>query len=563
MKLLNRPTQTETATATIASFELRPPRANRRRLYTVVALVLAIALVLSAVFVVRARSSAAVSYVTQPLVREDLAQTVTATGTVNPQNTVAVGTQVSGTLSEVDVDYNSKVKKGQILAKIDPTTFQAALDQAEAGLEQAQAQADSAEATATGAYSGIGSASASARVAVADAASSAQTAQANEAAVAAARTNVTKDQSALALAQQTVDRDASLLAQGFIAQSQADTDRSALVAAQSTLDAANAAVQQAQLTANASASQAQAAQSTIAAQNFGVSSAQASQLTQADTARAAQAAVASARAQVQTAELNLQRTVITSPVDGTVIARDVSVGTTVAASLSTPTLFSIAQNLQKMEVDLSVGEPDIGNVRTGDSVSFTVLAYPARTFAGTVSQVRINPTTTSNVVTYTTVVTVANKDGALLPGMTANAAIAVAKAPNALVVPLTALQYRPAASGNSGAHRRTNAEGAASPWGAAASGAATAAATAGSAGHVFALRDGKLVRIPVTIGLTTSTNAAVTPLAPATLAAGDAIVTSDTSAHAATASTHTTAASTRNPLAGVGGGGGGFGGGSR
>ncbi len=553
MKLLNRPTQTETATATIASFELRPPRANRRRLYTVVALVLAIALVLSAVFVVRARSSAAVSYVTQPLVREDLAQTVTATGTVNPQNTVAVGTQVSGTLSEVDVDYNSKVKKGQILAKIDPTTFQAALDQAEAGLEQAQAQADSAEATATGAYSGIGSASASARVAVADAASSAQTAQANEAAVAAARTNVTKDQSALALAQQTVNRDASLLAQGFIAQSQADTDRSALVAAQSTLDAANAAVQQAQLTANASASQAQAAQSTIAAQNFGVSSAQASQLTQADTARA----------QVQTAELNLQRTVITSPVDGTVIARDVSVGTTVAASLSTPTLFSIAQNLQKMEVDLSVGEPDIGNVRTGDSVSFTVLAYPARTFTGTVSQVRINPTTTSNVVTYTTVVTVANKDGALLPGMTANAAIAVAKAPNALVVPLTALQYRPAASGNSGAHRRTNAEGAASPWGAAASGAATAAATAGSAGHVFALRDGKLVRVPVTIGLTTSTNAAVTPLAPATLAAGDAIVTSDTSAHAATASTHTTAASTRNPLAGVGGGGGGFGGGSR
>jgi HlyD family secretion protein len=553
VKLLNRPTQTETATATIASFELRPPRANRRRLYTVVALVLAIALVLSAVFVVRARSSAAVSYVTQPLVREDLAQTVTATGTVNPQNTVAVGTQVSGTLSEVDVDYNSKVKKGQILAKIDPTTFQAALDQAEAGLEQAQAQADSAEATATGAYSGIGSASASARVAVADAASSAQTAQANEAAVAAARTNVTKDQSALALAQQTVNRDASLLAQGFIAQSQADTDRSALVAAQSTLDAANAAVQQAQLTANASASQAQAAQSTIAAQNFGVSSAQASQLTQADTARA----------QVQTAELNLQRTVITSPVDGTVIARDVSVGTTVAASLSTPTLFSIAQNLQKMEVDLSVGEPDIGNVRTGDSVSFTVLAYPARTFTGIVSQVRINPTTTSNVVTYTTVVTVANKHGALLPGMTANAAIAVAKAPNALVVPLTALQYRPAASGNSGAHRRTNAEGAASPWGAAASGAATAAATAGSAGHVFALRDGKLVRIPVTIGLTTSTNAAVTPLAPATLAAGDAIVTSDTSAHAATASTHTTAASTRNPLAGVGGGGGGFGGGSR
>ena len=558
MNLIDRPNGPKNTTAAVASFDLRPPRKNRRTLYTLVAIVLALVLGVSSIFIVRARSSAAVSYVTQPLARQTLARTVTATGTVNPQNTVAVGTQVSGTLSEVDVDFNSKVKKGQVLAKIDPTTFQAALDQAEAGLAQAQAQADSAEETAIGAGSAVGSANANAQVAVADAASSAQTAQANAAAISAARTNVAKDRSALALAQQTVARDASLLSQGYIAQSQLDTDRSALVAAQSTLDSADATVRQAQATANASASQAQAARATIASQTDTVASAQASQQTQADTARAAQAAVASAQAQVRAAQLNLDRTVITSPVDGTVVARDVSVGTTVAASLSTPTLFSIAQNLQKMEADLSVGEPDIGNVRNGDSVGFTVLAYPNRTFTGTVSQVRINPTTTSNVVTYTTVVTVSNKDGALLPGMTANAAIAVATAPNALVVPMTALQYRPAVP--DGTHRRAGANAAGTaPWGGA-SGATPAATTAGSTGRVFVLREGKLDRVPVKIVLTSGTDAAIVPVA-AALAPGDAIVTGDTSVRAAASVARASNASTRNPLAGVGGGG--FGGGPR
>ena len=155
------------------------------------------------------------------------------------------------------------------------------------------------------------------------------------------------------------------------------------------------------------------------------------------------------------AQLNLQKTIVTSPVDGTVVARNVAVGTTVAASFQTPTLFSIAQDLSKMEVDLAVGEPDIGNVKPGESVDFGVLAYPNQTFRGVVSQVRINPVTTQNVVTYTTVVLVDNRAGKLLPGMTANAAIHVAKASNALVVPVAAFAYRPAA----GSSRR------ASPYG--------------------------------------------------------------------------------------------------
>ncbi len=162
--------------------------------------------------------------------------------------------------------------------------------------------------------------------------------------------------------------------------------------------------------------------------------------------QAAQANVAAAAAVVRQDELNLQHAIITSPVDGTVVARDVSVGQTVAASLQTPTLFSIAQNLAKMEVDINVGEPDIGNVKPGEAVSFSVLAYPNEVFHGTVSQVRINPQTLNNVVTYDVVVFAENAGGKLLPGMTANATIDVANVANALTVPLDAIRSAAAAT---------------------------------------------------------------------------------------------------------------------
>ncbi len=136
------------------------------------------------------------------------------------------------------------------------------------------------------------------------------------------------------------------------------------------------------------------------------------------------------------------------------IARDVSIGQTVAASLQTPTLYSIAQDLTKMELDLAVGEPDIGRVQAGDPVSFSVLAYPNRTFSGTVQQVRKNPTVVSNVVTYDTVVIVNNQDGALMPGMTANATIQVAHVDNAVIVPLAAFSYTPPTGALKGGHRR-------------------------------------------------------------------------------------------------------------
>jgi len=454
------------------------------------------------------RSHAAVRYVTAPVAQTTLVQSVTASGTVNPQNNISVGTQVSGTIQTIYVDYNSKVKKGQVLARIDPSSFQAQLDQAGAGLAQAQALAAEAGANANGAAAGIGIAGANA--------------SAQQDAAAAARDNITKAQAALTLAQTTDKRDEALFAQGYVPKSSVDTDREAVAGDASDVAAAQAAAAQSQAAAQAGLATAGQSGSTAQAQG--------------DAAQAAQAAVASAAATVQSDKLNLDHSVIVSPVDGTVVARDVSVGQTVAASLQTPTLFAIAQDLNKMEVDINVGEPDIGNVKAGEPVSFSVLAYPGTTFQGTVSQVRINPQTVNNVVTYDVVVLVNNTSGKLLPGMTANATIDVATAANALVVPAEAVH--------------ASQDGAQSPWGATTGGTAAAPAVTGSTGTVVVLRSGKTVRVPVTVNLATSTQAAVTPVAPATLAAGDQVVTGAASPQQRTGRANGTAVSS-SPLGGA------------
>lgn len=433
------------------------------------------------------RSHGAPKYVTAPVTQTTLVASVSASGTVNPQNLISVGTQVSGTIASIDVDYNSRVHKGDVLARLDPSTLDAQLAQAQAALAQARAQVSQAVASANGAASGVS---------VADANSAAEAA-----AVASAQTNVTKTQAALALAQKTETRDAALLAQGYVAQSTVDTDRSNVAQDQADVASAQAAVAQAR------------AQNLAGTATVGQSAATAA--SQVASTQAAQANVAAAQAVVTQDELNLQHTVITSPVDGTVVARDVSVGQTVAASLQTPTLFSIAQNLGKMEVDINVGEPDIGNVRPGDAVAFSVLAYPNVLFHGTVAQVRINPQTLNNVVTYDVVVYAENSGGKLLPGMTANATIDVAKAPNALTVPLSALHSTSQSS--TGAPT--------SPWGAVSGSSASAAIGAGSNARLIVLRGGRPVALEVSVRLANGTQAAVVPLQGATLAAGDAVVT--------------------------------------
>ncbi len=318
------------------------------------------------------------------------------------------------------------------------------------------------------------------------------------------------------------------------------------------MTSAQAAVQQAQAQADASVAQAASASAQQQASGDQTGVANATAGNQSALHDASVAAIGIQQANVAVAKANLAHTIITSPVDGTVIARSVSIGQTVAASLQTPTLFTIAQDLGKMELDLSVGEPDIGRVRAGDGVDFTVLAYPNRVFHASVQQVRQNPTTVSNVVTYTSVVIVENKDGALRPGMTANATIRVAHVDNATIVPLAAFSYQPP-SGSVGArptprrqhrreHDRRNRRTAqpaqrsggchrgqagrerrrrepASPWGA--TGASSGGAvTSGGRGRIFVLRGGKPVPVPVTVGLVGETQASVTPLR-GTLSADD------------------------------------------
>ena len=479
--------------------------------------------------IVAIRSASAISYVTQPVVRQTLVNAVTASGTVNPQNTINVGTQVSGTISQIYVDFNSKVKQGQVLARIDPSSIQAQVDQAQANLAQAQAQADAASANAAGAASGIS-------IAAANRASA-------SAAIGSALANVNKAKSALQLAQITEQRDASLLAQGYVAQNQVDSDRATVAQDQSDVAAAQAAYAQAK--AQAVAQSAQVSQTTSQAAGS------------ASSASAATDAVRVAQAALQQDQYSLGHTVITSPVNGTVIARDVSVGQTVAASLQTPTLFSIAQDLGKMQVDINVGEPDIGNVKQGETVDFSVLAYPNQTFVGKVAQVRINPQTLNNVVTYDVVVDVPNQGNKLLPGMTANATIEVAVAPNALVVPLAALQWKPAlaakrvratsaAATPAGTAPGASPAGAQSPWGTVTGSSAAGPVTAGSTGVVYVQHGATLQPVPVRVGLMTASQAAVTPVKAGSLAVGDPVVIGSSSG------TTNPKAIVRSPLSGGG-----------
>jgi HlyD family secretion protein len=547
MKQLDRPILEELE-APFSTNGTLPPSRRPRRLRWILAIAAVLIVGLVALWYFRFRAPAAAALVTVPVATGTLVQSVTASGTVNPQDTVAVGSQVSGTIQEIDADFNSRVRKGQVLARLDPTPFQAALDQAQAALAQTTAQARAAQSSAAGAGDTAIAARANEQAAQATLAAQQANAAVARAAIAGADANVMKSQAALNVAQQTVARDRTLIASGYISQSQLDSDTSNLASAQATLTSAQAAASQAQLAAAAGTSQAQAAGAT--AQSQIAQSAQSAAAAQGSLASrdASVAAIGIQQAQVETARVNLDHTIITSPVDGTVTARSVSVGQTVAASFQTPTLFSIAKDLKKMEVDVAVGEPDIGGVRSGQRVDFSVLAFPGATFHGVVSQVRKNPTTVQNVVTYDTVVLVDNQDGRLYPGMTANATIDVAQQKNALIVPLQALQWRP--SGGGGGRRRGGATsggaspspgasgaaaqsgglqgqsgGSASPWGQT-DVAASATPTAGSDGRVFVQdKSGKLHRIAVQIDLVNQTDAAVEPVDDTqTLSPGDQVV---------------------------------------
>jgi HlyD family secretion protein len=286
-----------------------------------------------------------VRFRTVPVTKGSLKATVTATGTMNAVTTVLVGTQVSGTILRLYVDFNSKVKHGQVIAEIDPSSFQAQVDQARANLLVSKA-------------------------------------------------NVDKARAVLNDAKKTRDRNRELFGRNLIARSDLDT-------AEATHDSNEAQV------------------------------------------NAALAQVAQTEAALRYAETNLRYTKILSPVDGVVVSRNVDVGQTVAASFQTPTLFTIAQDLTKMQIDTNIDEADIGKIVAGQDVEFTVDAYPDHTFQGKVDQVRIAPITVQNVVTYDVVIKVDNSDLRLKPGMTANVSVVVATKKDIFRVPNAALRFRP------------------------------------------------------------------------------------------------------------------------
>ena len=275
-------------------------------------------------------------YATAPLERGPITQIVSANGTLNPVILVNVGSQVSGIVKKLHVDFNDHVQAGQALLELDPSLSQAQLEQSEAN--------------------------------VASAAASLELAKANEA------------------------RERNLVAQEYDTQQNLDTAVQALKSAEAQVDLA--------------------------------------------------------KAQVVRDRTNLSYTVIRSPVSGVVVSRVVDVGQTVAASFQTPTLFTIAQDLSKMQIDSSYAEADVGNIRVGQPTNFRVDAFPNRNFSGVVRQVRLNPTTVQNVVTYDVVIAVDNADQVLMPGMTAYVSIIIAQRKDALLVPNAALRFRPSDAGS-------------------------------------------------------------------------------------------------------------------
>lgn len=326
-----------------------------------------------------------VRYFTAKVERGDIVQVVQATGTINAVTTVQVGSQVSGRIAEIYVDFNSKVKKDQIIAKIDPSLFETRLLQAEADLQNALANVRGIEASI----------------------------ETQRADVRAAQANLDRARAQFREAELNLKRTKELFEQGIVAASQFDT-------VQATYDgaAANVRVLEAQLEqARARLRQTEA------------------QLEQ------ARASVAQRRASVESARVDLNNTVIRAPIDGTVIARNVDVGQTVAASLQAPTLFVIAQDLTKMLVYAKTDESDVGKIQPGATATFRVDSFPREIFRGRVTQVRMNATVVQNVVTYDTIIEFDNPDQKLFPGMTAYITIPIAQALDVVKIPNGALRF--------------------------------------------------------------------------------------------------------------------------
>ena len=372
----------------------------------------------------------AAQYMSARVDRGNLRNTVTATGTLQAVTTVQVGSQASGTIAALYADFNSVVKKGQVVAQLDPAVAKAQVDQARANLQQARASLAQAQAAVTNSRAGITDAQARGLAAR-------STVQNNQAGVSAAEANVAvlkaQQDDALSLLKQQE----SLLKAGVIAQRDYEVATTAYRTAEARYNQAVAQLNQSKLSEQSSAS-AGIAQSQAAVEQ---SKAQLQQ-SQAQVAQNS-AQVQQAQAALSLAEVNLSHTTITSPIDGVVVSRDVNVGQTVAASLSAPTLFTIANDLTQMQVIANIDQADIGLVEQAKSVRFTVDAFPGKDFDGKIQEMRLNPVNVQNVVTYNVVINVNNPEQILKPGMTANLMITIDERNNVLKVPNSALRFTP------------------------------------------------------------------------------------------------------------------------
>ncbi|MBI3654707.1 MAG: efflux RND transporter periplasmic adaptor subunit [Acidobacteria bacterium] len=351
----------------------------------IIGIVVGVAAAATTAYFIWGNKASASDYITAKVERGSVDVSVSATGTVQAVTTVQVGSQVSGAVQWLGADFNTEVKRGQVIARLDPTVFQAQVDNARANVTNAEAAVQAAETEITNQQANLAAARANQEV-----------------------TRVQRDD-ALALVKRYQE----------IKNVIAGRD---IEAAQANANAAAARYQQAAAQVN----QAQAANAAAKAKVV-----------------QAQAALAQARAQLQQATANLDHSIITSPIDGVVISRNVDVGQTVAASLQAPTLFTIANDLTKMQVLASIDEADVGQIKQGIKANFTVDAFANETFAGEITQLRLNAQTVQNVVTYNAVIEVANPEMKLRPGMTANITIPVNHRENVLTIPNAALRFRP------------------------------------------------------------------------------------------------------------------------
>ncbi len=347
------------------------------------------------------QESTEIGYRIAKVERGNIIKSVSASGELNAVVTVEVGSEISGQISELTVDFNSDVKAGQVIARIDPESFEARVKQAEAELAVAKALVATKQAAVAQALAN----------------------QANATSVlAAAGADVSRTKVNAADLKQEFERKQTLLKKGVVAVS--------------AVDKAHASWQVAAAQVKASQSQLLAQRSTVEARKAQV------KMAQAEVQHAA-AQVEQKAAALNIAKVNLNNTFIRSPVDGVVIGRDVDVGQTVAASLQAPILFTIAQDLRKMQVETNIDEADIGQIRSGQTATFSVDSFPGQEFKGIVNQVRKKPQTVQNVVTYTVVIAANNADLKLLPGMTANVQVQVSDRRNVLKLPNRSLRFVP------------------------------------------------------------------------------------------------------------------------